>query len=127
MITEVNAKVDEVLLNELDGLGTLDQAQRNARIDSISKIYKERVAYEKFGSDESIEYKKCNNALEIAEVEHQDAKHDRIWNVIVKGLEIAVPTATTCIWMTKGLKFEETGSLVSPVFRNFWSKIGFKK
>lgn len=127
MITEVNAKVDEVLLNELDSLGTLDQAQRNARIDSISKLYKERVGYEKLNSDETIEYKKCNNAVQLAEIEQQNSKKDRIWNVVIRGLEIGIPTVTTCVWMQKGLEFEKTGSLVSPVFRNFWSKIGFRK
>lgn len=66
---------------------------------------------------------KCKNEeLEIKNAQLRDSKIDRYINIALRSIELAVPFIFGSVWMAKGLKFEETGSLTSSVFRGLHSK-----
>jgi len=59
------------------------------------------------------------------ESKKEDTDNENKHRYIRYGLEaagIVLPMAFYAVWMHKGLRFEEKGTLTSPVFRSLWSR-----
>lgn len=140
--TDIVTKIDEELLNELTKLGTLDPNADEAKdlIKNIQALHQMRVKEK----DLSIEDSKIQNdyylnqrKLDIDELKaSNDNKNERIRARDARILQLVgfgVTLGTFAIgwglrsrWLTKGFKFEETGTFSSKTMMECFKEV-FKK
>jgi ABC-type uncharacterized transport system involved in gliding motility auxiliary subunit len=132
MNEEINEKLDEVMLSQIEDLYDLDPGskERSAVVEDIAKLYKVRMEAEKNEND--LYDARLKRTNEFEEIEREDELKKKqfkvdIRNSIIKysieAAAIAVPAAVNVYFMVKGFKFEETGGYCSTTFRNLFSKI----
>ena len=115
---EIKEKMDEEICRRLDeisgmALGSDDMAKA---VDTLSELHKLRIEEQK--TSDTLEVERSKVAVEL-----KKAKDAKIASFIGAGMTIgmfAVRIVNDNMWMTKGFKFEETGTLCSKVFGEVW-------
>jgi hypothetical protein len=136
----LNKEIDILILNQINNVDSLDDnSDVSTVINDVVKLYKARCEQEKMLSDSDARQKEVELkedelqlrseelALKQREVSlkecesrcaRENAKKDQMMHLV----EFIAPTIFYSIWLYKGMKFEETGTFTSNVFRGFTSK-----
>lgn len=119
-MSEIQKLLDEEIVQRLKGLNGLESGSKEigVAIEDVEHLFKMRV-----------EERKLNNELESNAREERDKLVENAARAkdryIRLGLDVAgliLPLMFYGIWMTKGFKFEETGTFTSTTFRNLFNR-----
>lgn len=104
--------------NEIRNLGTFDSGskEKSDAIDDLVQLYKLRIEENKLTIESTDkELKRLND--EAANLREDECKKkERYLRLGIAGAELIVPLIFYGIWMNKGFRFEETGSITSKTF-----------
>lgn len=104
--------------NEIRNLGTFDSGskEKSDAIDDLVQLYKLRIEENKLTIESTDkELKRLND--EAANLREDECKKkERCLRLGIAGAELIVPLIFYGIWMNKGFRFEETGSITSKTF-----------
>ena len=99
--------------------------EKSTAIDDLTKLYKLRIEENKsiWDADEKHNSRIADNEAKAREEEIKRQQlseqiKDRYFKAGIAGAELVVPLIFYGIWMNKGFRFEETGTISSQVFRN---------
>lgn len=132
----MNEKSIEDLLSEeiaaqIQDLGRFKTGsnEKGAAIDDLTKLYKLRIEENKsiWDADEKYNRRVMEETInarddEIKRTQIEEQKKDRYIKVCIAGAELMIPLLFYGIWMRKGFKFEETGTITSATFRGLISR-----
>lgn len=129
--------LDRQIVTEIENLDSLESGskEKSAAVEDLAKLYKLKI--EEFKADWEVDDKISRRdaereAREQEQENHEEemsrqttlenskleeAKKDRVIRIIIAGVELTVPLIFYGIWMHKGFKFEETGTITSSTFR----------
>lgn len=117
MNTEIKNLLEGEIIVELENLSNMDDVEKQKGvIENIEKLYRLKLEENRL----SIDLKKHNK-------EDKESKLDRGLKYGFMALELLVPIVAYTIWYRIGLRFEETGTITSPMTRNLLSKMFPKK
>ncbi len=116
----IQSLLNEEIVRRLKELPNLESGTKEigATIEDIEHLFKMRVEEQKLDSD--AEAKACEQ--HDRQLENAGRAKDRY---IRLGMDIAgliLPMVFYGVWMTRGFKFEETGTFTSATFRNLFSR-----
>lgn len=126
MEKDLMAMLEEEIKAEIEGLSSLEfgSKEHSEAVENITKLYKLRI--EDFKSTTECD-KEINNdqfRRDQLEMERQSRKEqlaeqriDRYVKIGIVMFELFVPVISYNVWMNRGFKFEETGSITSSVFK----------
>ena len=102
----IREKLEEQILADIENLSHMQPGSEEYEraVDTLAKLYGVRIEEDKTVDD----------------------KQERVFRIIriaVDGAGIVLPLIFYGVWMRRGLKFEETGAVTSPIVRNLFSKI----
>lgn len=99
--------------------------EKSAAIDDLVQLYKLRIEENKsiWDADEKHNSRIADNEAKVREEEIKRQQiseqiKDQYFKAGIAGAELVVPLIFYGIWMNKGFRFEETGTISSQVFRN---------
>lgn len=102
----------------------LGSKEKSTAIDDLTKLYKLRIEENKILWDVDEKYNRRvmdeNANTRDDEIKRQqigETVKDRYFRVAIAGAELLVPLMFYGIWMRKGFKFEETGTITSSTFK----------
>lgn len=130
MEEELKGMLEEVIKSEIVNMSSLPPGkERSAAVDDITKLYRVKIDEYKAEADYSEKYQsrifETERLKEESGKQAETAKTDKIFGYIKLGIEISaviVPVIFYGVWMSKGLKFEETGTFTSTAFRTLFGK-----
>jgi hypothetical protein len=116
---DVREMLEEEIAKRIEAISLLpDGSEEQAiAIDNLAKLYKLKIEDDKVHLDYTERYDARMQDAELKKSQMDD-KTDRYIKI---GADIVIPVATLMfygIWMNKGFKFEESGSISSTTFRN---------
>lgn len=119
-MSEIQKLLDEEIVQRLKGLNGLESGSKEigAAIEDVEHLFKMRVEERKLSNELESNAREERDKL----VENAARAKDRY---IRFGLDVAgliLPLMFYGIWMTKGLKFEETGTFTSTTFRTLFNR-----
>ena len=79
------------------------------QLQKLSELYKQRLGAEQAGTELDLR----TQELELKQTQIEEGKKDRIVKIVLEGIAVLIPAGISCFWMSKGLKFEETGTYTS--------------
>lgn len=98
--------------------------EKSTAIDDLTKLYKLRIEENKILWDVDEKYNRRvmdeNANTRDDEIKRQqigETVKDRYFRVAIAGAELLIPLMFYGIWMRKGFKFEETGTITSSTFK----------
>lgn len=124
--------MESVIYKKLEEVERMSAEDNNykAAVDAVVAMEKARAEALKLEEELELEKQKLELEKEKLELEknkaaeeQKGAKTDRIINGVAKAAEIAVPALLYSVLFTRGLKFEQTGSVTSGFFRGLITKI----
>ena len=123
--------VDELLSEEIavqiKALSDLQSGskEKSTAIDDLTKLYKLRIEENKSVWDADEKYNRrmmdgesVTKDNDFKERQIAEQVKDRYFRVGIAAAELLIPLMCYGIWMNKGFRFEETGTISSQVFRN---------
>jgi hypothetical protein len=125
----VETLVHEELVNRLEKLKGMKEGseEHKATLDEVTKLLDKAIDMERLGEEkrDKIETRKFENELKLKQFELD--KWDRVVKHTLTGVTI-VGGITLTVWGSiTGWKFEETGTVVSPITRKFTNSLIFWK
>lgn len=124
---DIRKILDEEIISEIENLKDLvgGTEEKAAAIENVVKLYEMRIKEAKNDWESEDSYKRTNADLEmrkyensIKEAQLDEQRKDRYFRTGIAACELVLPLMFYGIWMNKGFKFEETGTISSSVFRN---------
>lgn len=96
---------------EIEAISNMDPGSEDSEraIENLSKLYQLRI-------DEAKNEEQLKESFK-----------DRVVKIGTTAAEIVVPIVFSSIWMSRGFKFEETGTYTSNTFKWLFNKFKFKK
>lgn len=126
IIEMVNTAIEVELENYADLYGNIDAE----KMDRIAKLHKIRMDEEKLraevASTEAERVEKRTIRSEEAEAKKKQAVNQRIDLALSLGVQVLLGSLSMVAynaWLNRGLRFEETGSIRSPMTRNLLSRL----
>lgn len=126
IIEMVNTAIEVELENYADLYGNIDAE----KMDRITKLHKIRMDEEKLraevASTEAERVEKRTIRSEEAEAKKKQAVNQRIDLALSLGVQVLLGGLSMVAynaWLNRGLRFEETGSIRSPMTRNLLSRL----
>lgn len=121
MKDKIQLKLDEVITKELELMTDSSKSteDKQSSINNLSRLYGLRIEEAKVISDS--EYKSNERDLKLKQI-RSEATGRLIGVVVQAGLTI-VGLIAYDTWYRRGLKFEEIGTISSPMTRNLISKL----
>ena len=114
MKREIKEKMEDIVLSKLQELESEeDPEKRKTLIAEIAKMCAMKNDEEKVSLEWDNSYRDSGTKVE----ELEDKKKDRFVKIGITLLEVVPPLIFYGKWMTRGFKFEETGTYSSPTFR----------
>lgn len=124
--TNINQMLNDEIAAEIRALDYLEAGSKEKAmaIDSLTQLYKLRIDENKsiWDADEKenrrvMEEETNAREDEIKRIQIAEQKKDRYFRVGIAGAELMIPLIFYGIWMKKGFKFEETGTITSSTFK----------
>lgn len=122
----VDELLNEEIESEIRALSELEPGsdEKTAAIDDLTKLYKLRIEENKSSWDADDKYnrrimdeKSSEKDDEIKKKQIEEQIKDRYFKVGIAAAELMVPLMFYGIWMNKGFRFEETGTITSSTFK----------
>ena len=117
--------LSEEIARQIKGLSEFASGskEKSMAIDELATLYKLRIEENKSEWDEKYnsrvadnEEKERDEKLKQRQIDEQ--VKDRYFKAGIAGAELLLPLIFYGIWMNKGFRFEEHGTISSQVFRN---------
>lgn len=128
---EIRKILDEEYRETLKAIADAQAGSDDAKwqLQKLTELHKQRINEEQTEREAYISFEELamkqrqmdNEAkarkeeLEFKKKQLDDGKFDRIAKIALEGAAIIVPCTVSSYWMSKGLRFEETGSFTSRV------------
>ena len=122
----IDELLNEEIADEIKALSELEAGsnEKSAAIEDLTKLYKLRIEENKSSWDADDKYnrrimdeKSNDKDDEIKEKQLEEQIKDRYFKVGIAAAELMIPLMFYGIWMNKGFKFEETGTITSSTFK----------
>lgn len=124
----IDELLNEEIADEIKALSELEAGsnEKSAAIEDLTKLYKLRIEENKSSWDADDKYnrrimdeKSNDKDDEIKQKQLEEQVKDRYFKVGIAAAELMIPLMFYGIWMNKGFKFEETGTITSSTFKGF--------
>lgn len=118
--------LSEEIAAEIQALSDLDSGskEKSTAIDDLTKLYKLRIEENKsiWDADEKYNRRVMEDEAnarddEVKRTQIAEQVKDRYFRVGIAAAELMIPLMFYGIWMKKGFKFEETGTITSSTFK----------
>ena len=122
----IDELLNEEIADEIKALFELEAGsnEKSAAIEDLTKLYKLRIEENKSSWDADDKYnrrimdeKSNDKDDEIKQKQLEEQVKDRYFKVGIAAAELMIPLMFYGIWMNKGFKFEETGTITSSTFK----------
>ena len=122
----VDELLNEEIESEIQALSELEPGsdEKSAAIEDLTKLYKLRIEENKSSWDADDKYnrrimdeKSSEKDDEIKKKQIEEQVKDRYFKVGIAAAELMIPLMFYGIWMNKGFRFEETGTITSSTFK----------
>lgn len=122
----IDELLNEEIADEIKALSQLEPGsdEKSAAIEDLAKLYKLRIEENKSSWDADDKYnrrimdeKSNENDDEIKKKQIEEQIKDRYFKVGIAAAELMIPLMFYGIWMNKGFKFEENGTITSSTFK----------
>lgn len=122
----IDELLNEEIADEIKALSELEAGsnEKSAAIEDLTKLYKLRIEENKSSWDADDKYnrrimdeKSNDKDDEIKQKQLEEQIKDRYFKVGIAAAELMIPLMFYGIWMNKGFKFEETGTITSSTFK----------
>lgn len=123
--------LSEEIAAEIQALSGLNSGskEKSTAIDDLTKLYKLRIEENKsiWDADEKYNRRVMENEAnarddEVKRTQIAEQVKDRYFRVGIAAAELMIPLMFYGIWMKKGFKFEETGTITSSTFKGLISR-----
>lgn len=123
--------LSEEIAAEIQALSGLDSGskEKSTAIDDLTKLYKLRIEENKsiWDADEKYNRRVMEDEVnarddEVKRTQIAEQVKDRYFRVGIAAAELMIPLMFYGIWMKKGFKFEETGTITSSTFKGLISR-----
>ena len=128
-----NVNIETLLYEEIDAefdkLSKLEPGteQHKAAAETLAKLMDRAIEMDRVESESEDRAAARESEMQLKERQLADEKKDRWWKNIIGVAGVVLPLAVT-IWGTnKSLKFEEEGTVTTPIGRGFINKLLPKK
>lgn len=121
-------RISELLGGEIarriEELKNLEQGseEHTRAVENLTKLYRLRIDETKSQWDYSEKFERAEKELELKKKQLDEQVKDRYFKVGVDAAGIVLPLIFYGIWMNRGFRFEETGTITSSVFRGLTQK-----
>lgn len=118
--------LNEEIAAEIQALSNLNSGskEKSTAIDDLTKLYKLRIEENKsiWDADEKYNRRVMEDEAntrddEVKRTQIVEQVKDRYFRVGIAAAELMIPLVFYGIWMKKGFKFEETGTITSSTFK----------
>ena len=118
--------LSEEIAKQIQALSGLEAGskEKSAAIDDLTQLYKLRIEENKSVWDAEEKYNRrmmdgesVTKDNDFKERQIAEQVKDRYFRVGIAAAELLIPLMCYGIWMNKGFRFEETGTISSQVFR----------
>ena len=118
--------LEEELIEQIKALSELEPGsdKKSKAIDDLSKLYRVRIEENKtvWDADEKYNRRVLDEKLNMTDSDFKSQQmteqiKDRYFKVGIAAAELMIPLIFYGVWMNKGFKFEETGTITSTVFK----------
>ena len=122
----IDELLNEEIADEIKALSELEAGsnEKSAAIEDLTKLYKLRIEENKSSWDADDKYnrrimdeKSNDKDDEIKQKQLEEQVKDRYFKVGIAAAKLMIPLMFYGIWMNKGFKFEETGTITSSTFK----------
>lgn len=122
----IDELLNEEIADEIKALSELEAGsnEKSTAIEDLTKLYKLRIEENKSSWDADDKYnrrimdeKSNDKDDEIKQKQLEEQVKDRYFKVGIAAAELMIPLMFYGIWMNKGFKFEETGTITSSTFK----------
>ena len=122
----IDELLNEEIADEIKALSELEAGsnEKSAASEDLTKLYKLRIEENKSSWDADDKYnrrimdeKSNDKDDEIKQKQLEEQVKDRYFKVGIAAAELMIPLMFYGIWMNKGFKFEETGTITSSTFK----------
>lgn len=123
--------LSEEIAAEIQALSGLNSGskEKSTAIDDLTKLYKLRIEENKsiWDADEKYNRRVMEDEAnarddEVKRTQIAEQVKDRYFRVSIAAAELMIPLMFYGIWMKKGFKFEETGTITSSTFKGLISR-----
>lgn len=123
--------LSEEIAAEIQALSGLDSGskEKSTAIEDLTKLYKLRIEENKsiWDADEKYNRRVMEDEAntrddEVKRTQIAEQVKDRYFRVGIAAAELMIPLMFYGIWMKKGFKFEETGTITSSTFKGLISR-----
>ena len=118
--------LEEELIEQIKALSELEPGsdKKTKAIDDLSKLYRVRIEENKtvWDADEKYNRRVLDEKLNTTDSNFKSQQmteqvKDRYFKVGIAAAELMIPLIFYGVWMNKGFRFEETGTITSGTFK----------
>ena len=134
-MAEIKKLLDEVIESELTNLSSLssDDEKKSEAIKNLTALHKLRIdeikASKQHRAELTLKERQADgdeaaraNEEQLKQHQLNDQVIDRYVRIGVATAELVLPLVFYGVWMSRGLKFEETGTFTSQTFKNLFNR-----
>lgn len=124
MDEEIKDLLGEVIKSGIRDLSSLPSGseEKSSAIEDLVKLYKLRIEETKNEWDFNEKYNAHESDKQFKKAQLEEQVKDRYFRLGVEAAGIILPLIFYGIWMSKGFKFEETGTFTSTTFRGLFNR-----
>lgn len=112
---ETKEMLEEVIRREMEKIESItDPDEKQAAIEAFAKLYRLKIEEDENSERRAMDQNKIE---EEAAFNREQSVKDRVVKIGIAAGEVVLPLAVSVIWMYKGFKFEETGTITSTTFK----------
>lgn len=119
-MSETKNLLEREIESQIQNLSVMESGsqEKASAVEDLTKLYKLKIEETKI--DKEYE-EKWHNRAENQVAFEEDSKYKKL-RLVLDAVGITAPLVFYGVWMSKGLKFEETGAFTSSTFRGLISK-----
>ena len=119
-MAEIKKLLDDAIETEINNLNSAsDTDEKSEVIKNLAALHKLRI--EEIKTETEIEEKSERRAMDKA-FQLDENTLDRYVKVGIAAAELVLPLMFYGVWMSRGLRFEETGTFTSQTFKNLFNR-----
>ena len=126
MEENIGGMLNELIANEIESISGLEAGSKEkaTAVENLATLYRLRIEENKsvWDADEKSDHRMMEERINIQENEIKKQQieeqiYDRYFKAGIAVAELIIPLICYGIWMNKGFRFEETGTITSSTFK----------
>lgn len=124
MDEKIKELMDEEIQSQIKDLASFQTGskEKSVAIEDLAALYKLRIEEVKAEMDLDDKIDARDSEDRYRQEQLKERTKDRYINLGIAAAGIVLPLIFNCVWMSKGFKFEESGTYTSTTFRNLFSR-----